>query len=60
METELEDALCKIALLEESSASRSVVSSTETAGSVAATLQLQQLQEKLRGAQEELFQSDAG
>ncbi|KAM7533291.1 hypothetical protein Aperf_G00000121429 [Anoplocephala perfoliata] len=59
METELEDALRKIALLEDGSTSRNVTSISETAGSVATTLQLQQLQEKLRSAQVELYQSDA-
>ncbi|VDO08939.1 unnamed protein product [Rodentolepis nana] len=58
-EAELEDALHKIALLEEANVRGGITSPTETAGSVAATLQLQQLQEKLRRAQEELFQADA-
>nr|CDS28526.1 protein hook 3 [Hymenolepis microstoma] len=58
-EAELEDALHKIALLEEANVRGGITSPAETAGSVAATLQLQQLQEKLRRAQEELFQADA-
>ena len=58
-EAELEEALHKIALLEEKSGTGDGVSN-ETAGSVTATLQLHQLQEKLRGVQEELFTSEAG
>ncbi|KAL5963084.1 hypothetical protein TSMEX_009182 [Taenia solium] len=64
-EAELEDALRKIALLEESSGGGGggdgdvVGGSGEAVGSVAATLQLHQLQGKLHSAQEELFQSEA-
>lgn len=59
-EAELEDALHKITLLQEANERGGITSSTETAGSVAVTLQLQQLQEKLRSTQEELFHADAG
>ncbi|KAM3171783.1 hypothetical protein ACTXT7_015915 [Hymenolepis weldensis] len=58
-EAELEDALHKIVLLQEANERGGITSSTETAGSVAATLQLQQLQEKLRSTHEELFHADA-
>ncbi|VDK44374.1 unnamed protein product [Taenia asiatica] len=63
-EAELEDALRKIALLEENSGGGGgdgdvVGGSGEAVGSVAATLQLHQLQGKLHSAQEELFQSEA-
>ncbi|KAH9277993.1 Protein Hook -like protein [Echinococcus granulosus] len=59
-EAELEDALRKIALLEEHSGDTSGIGDgSETVGSVAATLQLRQLQEKLHNAQVELFQSEA-
>ncbi|CDS43699.1 protein hook 3 [Echinococcus multilocularis] len=59
-EAELEDALRKIALLEEHSGdSGGIGDGSETVGSVAATLQLRQLQEKLHNVQVELFQAEA-
>lgn len=60
-EAELEDALHRIALLEESNMSDSINRSNEAAaGSVSTTLQIQSLQEKLRSTQEEMYQADAG
>lgn len=61
----MEDALRKIALLEDRSGGGGGGSGDkggggEAVGSVAATLQLHQLQGKLHSAQEELFQSEAG
>lgn len=59
----MEDALRKIALLEDRSGgggSGDKGGGGEAVGSVAATLQLHQLQGKLHSAQEELFQSEAG
>uniref|UniRef100_A0A5K3FKQ6 Calponin-homology (CH) domain-containing protein n=2 Tax=Mesocestoides corti TaxID=53468 RepID=A0A5K3FKQ6_MESCO len=55
VESELEEALHKISLLEEG---RGGVADGEP-GSVGATLQVRQLQDKLRTLQEELFQSEA-
>ncbi|VDM34086.1 unnamed protein product [Hydatigera taeniaeformis] len=59
-EAELEDALRKIALLEErNGGGGSGSGGNKATGLVAATLQLHQLQGKLHSAQEELFQSEA-
>lgn len=58
-EAELEDALHKIALLEEKNNAGGGVGD-DTSGSVSATLQVHHLQNKLRTVQEELFTSEAG
>lgn len=62
-EAELEDALHRISLLEDGGNVSEVaagVASTVEPGSVSSSLQMRQLQDKLRGVQEELFQAEAG